>query len=384
MKVLRLIGGLDPGFGGPSVSSINSTIAARREGVDTTIAFPTDPNQPDATRTAFERLDRENISHQTYPLSTTLASTSRRWGISPGLAGWIRREATSFDIIHCHSAWVMPSLVTMMSCRNSRKAMSPHEGLTDFDLTQGAGKLTSWLKRRLRPRFLSSFDMMVMSSVLEARDSIAEPPPADLMVEAIHHPVFDETLRAPRKRVESTGPGLRIGFFGRLHPKKNLNLLIQALPILPETVTLVVGGNGPERDTLRALAEKIGVAERIEWLGFVEVEQKPAFFHSIDLLAMPSDYECFGMAAAEALVEGCPAIVTAETGISEIIKTHQCGEIVDADPTAIARSIESFLSNRALLGQYSARATETAASSLSFAAHGKALAQAYERLLAKK
>ncbi len=382
MKVLRLIGGLDPGFGGPSVSSINSTIAAVREGVKTHFAFPTDPLQPQATENAIARLEGAAIPYTTFPLNAFPSALCRRWGISAGLARWIRREAGKFDIVHCHSAWVMPSLVTVFGGAGGAKTiLSPHESLTDFDLSQASGAVTGFLKRRLKPRYLKSFDMFVMSSALEARDSINGDKGAAERTETIHHPVFDEREHEPLSRPAWRGPGLKIGFFGRLHRKKNLDILIRALARLPDDVSLTVGGEGLEADRLHRLAAELGVTGRIEWKGFVASADKTAFFDSIDMLAMPSDYECFGMAAAEALVEGCAALVSPETGVAEIIRAHNCGIVVAPDAGKIAAEIEKLRGDPDKMAHYSASATKAAAASLSFGAHGRAVKAAYRRLI---
>ena len=96
---------------------------------------------------------------------------------------------------------------------------------------------------------------------------------------------------------------------------------------------LVVAGNGPRRYTeqLRRLALKVGIADRVTWLGFIGVDAKSDFLGSIDVLAMPSAYECFGVAAVEAMSAAVPVIVTPTVGISDAVARHGAGVVALPD-----------------------------------------------------
>ena len=110
----------------------------------------------------------------------------------------------------------------------------------------------------------------------------------------------------------SSDTPLRLGFLGRLHQKKSLSLLIKAPPKGDTNISLTIVGIDPEEEALKTKANALGITDRINWLGFVR--DKEAFFEQIDILVMPSEYECSGMAANE-------AIASYKTGIDEIIKT---------------------------------------------------------------
>jgi glycosyltransferase involved in cell wall biosynthesis len=61
--------------------------------------------------------------------------------------------------------------------------------------------------------------------------------------------------------VTSSDTRLRLGYLGRLHKKKNLSLLIEALPKLGSKVSLTVAGTGPEEEALKAKADALGIAD---------------------------------------------------------------------------------------------------------------------------
>jgi len=385
VKTLRLIGGVDPAFGGPSVSSINSAIAGQRAGIDTTVAFPVDPARPEIAAPAIARLTGEAVAVETFPLARRPAALARRWGLSHALTRWLRAHRRDYDIVHCHGAWVMPSLAALRFAgrRHAPKiVLSPHEGLTEFNIGQTPNRWLARLKRRLRERYLRRLDLVVVASRLEAFDSMPLEMTRSARVAVIYHPVYDDRRHRARPRVAMvTTEGLRVGFIGRLERKKNLDLMLRALPRVGPNVTLTVAGEGGEGARLRRLAQEIGVADRVAWLGFVEGAAKEDFFRHIDLMVMPSDYECFGMAGGEALSAGVPLLVTHETGIGEVIEAGGGGEIITRDAADIAAAVQKLLHNPKRVAQYSQHAAAAAEAALSFSAHGAAIRRHYENLL---
>jgi glycosyltransferase involved in cell wall biosynthesis len=73
---------------------------------------------------------------------------------------------------------------------------------------------------------------------------------------------------------------------------------------------LVFAGDGPLRSELEAEAISLGVANRVRFLGFVNQTKLPAVYQSCDLFVLPSEYEPFGVVVNEAMLCGCPVIVS--------------------------------------------------------------------------
>ena len=381
MKVLRLIGGLDPSHGGPAVSSMNSIIATQRAGAEITFAIPLEPSGRSAIEPAIKQLEQEGIIVVTFDCAAGSEKLFPGWGVNRELASWIRQKRLDFDIVHCHGAWQMVTLLTSFSSgKGPAKAITPHESLTNFDIAQSPNAVTKFLKPRLKARFLKKFDLFVMSSGLEARDSLPADIAASPRTAIISHPVYDDTSRILSARTDTSSDNpLRLGYLGRLHQKKNLDLLIAALPKLDAKVSLTIAGTGPQEEALKAKAATLGVADRINWLGFIH--DKEAFFEQIDVLVMPSEYECFGMAAAEAIVDGIPVIVSRETGIAEIIEHHGGGQIIEPATDQIVSAIKEFLAQPGHRDALSQQAIQCAERALSFKKHGEATVEAYQKLL---
>ncbi|MPY70084.1 MAG: glycosyltransferase [Alphaproteobacteria bacterium] len=382
MRVLRLIGSLDPAHGGPSVSAVSSAIASQRAGAETTFAFVAAQGTPDPP--AVARLHNEGVRTERFAYCSAAGQRGVAWGVSAGLLERLRHGLRDFDIVQCHGAWQMATAAALAPGGEGRArcVLTPHESLTDHDVEGASRRSLGLVKQWLRARILTRFDRIVYSSEIEARDSV----PAALAGVArsgiVLHAVFDERAAAqPVAARPGRGEALRIGFLGRLHAKKNVAILIEALAHAPG-VRLRIAGDGPERERLRALAGACGVADRIEWLGFIGEAEKQEFLAEIDVLAMVSDYECFGMAIAEAMVAGVPVIVSEETGVTPLVRDAGAGLVAARKAEAVADAFNRMAADENTRLAMGARAAKAARDHLSFAAHGAAMAACYEALLA--
>jgi glycosyltransferase involved in cell wall biosynthesis len=172
---------------------------------------------------------------------------------------------------------------------------------------------------------------------------------------------------------------LRVGFLGRIDPKKNLDLLIEAMAALPEEVHLTIAGDGPADlvGSLRLRADRLGVSDRLEWLGFVDSKERTRLLEGLDLLAMPSAFESFGLSAAEAMLHGVPVVVSQRTGIAELIRRHGGGRIVEADVASIAAAIGELEVDRESLRTMGAQGQAAVMEELDYVRVGQALHTAY-------
>jgi len=106
----------------------------------------------------------------------------------------------------------------------------------------------------------------------------------------------------------------------------------------------VVAGDGPLRDALEAQAARLGLAERVHFLGWRA--DAPAIFAALDVLLAPSRWEGFGLVFLEAMALGVPVISTRVSAIPEVIADGETGWLVPPDdPTAIAGALRAALSD---------------------------------------
>ena len=387
IRVLRIIGGLDPEFGGPSESSVNACLAVQARHVANTFVFPVAAGSVDGIQPAQLRLSESGVDVKGFPVAGWMSSRSREWGISPRLIVWLARHSREYDVIHLHGAWGASQIAALLIARLGARptVLTPHESLTGFDLDGSRSRLLTGCKRALRRLYLANLSLIVFSSAKEEQDSL--PAGTTTASTVIPHPMAELLQRPPRMLShQHAGLPLCVGFLGRLHPKKNLDVLIRAVARSSSTATLVVGGDGPPefRRALEALAADLSMTERMEWRGFVARADRADFFDAIDVLAMPSAYECFGMVAAEALACGIPTIVSSNTGIAEIIIRHRAGVVAAPTVEGFAEAIRQLVDDPGLLVELAKRGRAAAEAELSVGAHGVAQLAGYQAIRAAR
>ncbi|OHC90109.1 MAG: glycoside hydrolase [Sphingomonadales bacterium GWF1_63_6] len=145
---------------------------------------------------------------------------------------------------------------------------------------------------------------------------------------------------AAKEALDFSGPVVLC--VGALIPRKGQELLVRALPALPD-VTLLLAGQGQYRRTLENLALELGVERRVGFLGSVPHHKLPRIFAAADVMALPSASEGLANAWVEALACGTPIIISDVGGARELLDRPEAGQIVDRDPQAIAGAIRAIL-----------------------------------------
>lgn len=159
----------------------------------------------------------------------------------------------------------------------------------------------------------------------------------------------------------------------RLVERKGIDTVLRALPEIAEQhpgVRYAIAGEGEDRRRLEALAAQLGVAERVEWLGYVRHDQLAPLYASADVFALPSrsiperaDIEGFGLVLLEAQASGTPVIAARSGGMPDAIQDGVSGVLVPpSDPGALARAASSLLADDARRAQMSEAALAFAAS----------------------
>jgi glycosyltransferase involved in cell wall biosynthesis len=149
----------------------------------------------------------------------------------------------------------------------------------------------------------------------------------------------DEPLRTPVPFDARTGL-VFVGGLGPTHAYKRLDLLVRALPLLPEGLT-VIGPGDPA--PFRALARQVGVLDRIRFTGVVDEEERRRAVAAARMLVLPSptSREGFGLVALEAMRLGTPVVIGASAGAAELVERSGFGAIWSGDERALAHAIET-------------------------------------------
>jgi glycosyltransferase involved in cell wall biosynthesis len=170
-------------------------------------------------------------------------------------------------------------------------------------------------------------------------------------VSVIPNPAHPVDVSVPREELRER-LGLRsptFVFAGRLVPAKNVGLAISALAAVP-SASLVVVGDGPEREGLERLIAELGLGDRVRMVGALPRSETIEWLRAADAAVLPSDWENFPHTAVEALAAGTPVIATAVGGVPEIIETDANGILIAAgDGPALSSAMASVVDDPDLL-----------------------------------
>ncbi|RMG64790.1 MAG: glycosyltransferase [Chloroflexi bacterium] len=132
---------------------------------------------------------------------------------------------------------------------------------------------------------------------------------------------------------------------GRLRYYKGLDDLIRAMPNLPDAVAVIVG-IGPMAAEWKALAQRLGVAGRVIFVGEVSDGALPDYYRAADIYAIPANSraEAFGIAILEAMASGLPVISTEVGTATSWINQHGATGLVipPRDPQAIVQAVNTL------------------------------------------
>ncbi len=149
--------------------------------------------------------------------------------------------------------------------------------------------------------------------------------------------------RAAMKR-ELDVPGPLFICVGALIQRKNQALVIEAMQCFPDA-TLMLAGKGEEEKAYRALADKLGVQDRVRFLGNVPHDELPGLIAAAEISILPSKSEGLANAWVESLSCGTPIIISEAGGARELVRSEIAGRIVEQNSLAIANAIKAILAH---------------------------------------
>lgn len=162
---------------------------------------------------------------------------------------------------------------------------------------------------------------------------------------------------------------------GALIPRKGQAFVIEALAQLPDAI-LLLAGKGHDEARLRALAARLGVADRVRFMGAVPHGELPILLNAADVFVLPSSSEGLANAWVEALACGTPVVTTPIPGAQELITDPSWGRLAARDSAVIADAVREVLAARPL-----PETVQQAVSGMSWQANAEALALHWRKLV---
>jgi len=178
-------------------------------------------------------------------------------------------------------------------------------------------------------------------------------------------PNFVETTPIIKEPKQSHSTEKKIFSISRLVQEKNIQLVIEATALLPTNYSLRIAGDGPYRSELEKLSQDLNVGHRIEFIGWVNKEQKSTLYLNSDVLAVPSSHDSFGLVFIESLSFGCPVVIGPNPAVKAALndlpgvyeaQKYSAQEIADSIITATTSDLQSKMLSSACQEKYGADA----------------------------
>lgn len=135
----------------------------------------------------------------------------------------------------------------------------------------------------------------------------------------------------------------------RMYPRKHLDDLLEATrllaPRIPDLAVRIIGG-GPEAVALRAQHARLGLGDRVRFLGEVGAAELAIEYANADLFCLPSVQEAFGIVFVEAMAAGIPIVACRAAAVPEVVEDGRTGVLVSPRrPDLLADAIEGLVHN---------------------------------------
>jgi glycosyltransferase involved in cell wall biosynthesis len=170
-----------------------------------------------------------------------------------------------------------------------------------------------------------------------------------LVAERLYHPPY----LADRLRPGASGN--YVLSVGRLETVKRQQLLIESMPKVDRPVELLLAGDGTQRANFEALAERLGVGDRVRFLGIIPDEELIELYAGALAVAYVPYDEDLGYVTLEAFLAAKPVVTARDSGGTlEFVEDGVNGAIVDATPEALANAINRYAADRTLAASHGA------------------------------
>jgi len=298
-----------------------------------------------------------------------------QWGdafkYSRPLQTWLDENVRSFDVVHIHAVFNHSSIAAARSCR---KYLVPY-------VVRPLGTLDPWSMQQKSLR-KSLFWTLAGSRMLKRAGTIHYTAQAEFDLvkdslgltqgsvvplgiessDSVLGPQASSPARAPNTDCDSRGQagtpavpaptGPYVLFLSRLHPKKGLDVLINAFFELHKNQMfsewcLVIAGDGDAAyvDSLKRLVSINAADDFVRFIGWVSRDEKRDVLRKASLLVLPSRQENFGLCVLEALAEGVPVVVSRDVNLAKDIADAGAGWISTIDVVGLENTLSEAMAN---------------------------------------
>lgn len=387
LKILQVVPSISRVYGGPSQMIRGFSAALARAGAEV-IVLTTNSNGDNGQPPLDVPLDRP-VEQDGYQVRYFSCSLFRRYKFSPALLAWLWQNAYRFDLAHIHALFSPVSSLSAWVCRTRGLPyiLRPLGTLDPADLRKKRWLKQIYvaalegpnLKHAAAIHFTATDEAKISNRFGATTPDLVLPLGVDPLPPIADRSCLDDFAIHPDRPL--------LLYMSRIEPKKGLDLLIPALERVAASGLdfqfVLAGANPQDPDYERRIFEQIQtstIASRTIATGFITGDVKAALLDRADLFVLPSYYENFGIAVAEAMVAGVPVMISDRVQIWDAIRDTDSGWVVPCEVSAIASALREALEHPELRQQRGKNARDCALDRYSWDAIAERTIAAYQRL----
>lgn len=378
IKVLHIIPSLDEDSGGPS-SAVKGYIRASVNNAD--IDMLTLKNR--LTAGDIEKIKTLLKNGQLYLFDSCIKGHGK---FSVRMWVWVFKNISNYNIVHIHALFSPTSTFCAKIARLKKipYILRPLGTLSNYSLNHRHLFLKRFYFRIFEKSNIQHASFMHFTSLSEAEE-------AQSILKISSYKIIPIPIESTPCNHRNADCTIRnsILFLSRIDPKKGLELLIDAYAAyckIHPKIILTIAGNGDSRynESIRTLVEKLGLRDRVKFLGFVSGKEKENLLKEALCLALFSRHENFGIAVVEAMASGLPVVISREVALSKDIQNADAGIVVQRRIGDIVDALSELTENRLRWEQISENGIHFVQSKFSYEKIGVDLLTAYQEIKDKK
>lgn len=394
LRVLQIVPSLSLIYGGPSQMVLGLSKGLVSQDVQVTI-LTTDANG-DIGQAPLDVPLNVPVEQDGFKIRYFHCSPFRRYKFSVNLLNWLSQHAHEYDLAHIHALFspVSSMAATVARFKKLPYILRPLGTLDPADL-QKKKRLKQLYATLLERPNLDGAAAVHFTSHQEAKTSerFGVTTHDWVIPLGVDLPQMDDTSDRAivRRQLGVSDDRPLVLFMSRIDPKKGLNLLLPALEQLhTEGIPFhfVLAGGNPQdpqyENQIRTQIQDSALASHTTLTGFVSGALKTQILTASDLFVLPSYYENFGIAVAEAMAVGIPVVISDQVHIWQNIDQAKAGWVCGCETNALTQSLRVALQNPAERQQRGANAQNHALKHYSWTAIAQQMVQSYQQILSDK
>jgi len=256
--------------------------------------------------------------------------------VSPAL--WKRLYSTvgSYDVVHIQSWWNILVVISALIChvKGAKVIVSPRGMLSRYILNSGSSRAKKIIHNTVG-RYALSRSYFHATAASEYEECTG-------LIKGWKGFVIPNILSLPDIPITKKGNSVfTLIFLSRIHPKKGLEILFEALAKIEANIVLNIAGTG-EADyinTLKILAQKLKIEKKIHWLGWLDRTEKFNALMQADLFVLVSRNENFANVVIESLHMGTPVLISEDVALSGFVRENNLGWVSSLDPDDVREKL---------------------------------------------